>query len=47
MKLVVRRVAARAADAHQLNQIISSTPFDGFKFEPITEHQVGECCGSA
>lgn len=34
------RVVARAADAHRLNQAFSETPFDGFKFEPITEHQV-------
>ena len=34
------RVVARAADAHRLNQTFSETPFDGFKFNPITEHQV-------
>ena len=33
------RVVARAADAHRLNQAFSETPFDGFKFSPITEHQ--------
>ena len=31
---------ARAADAHRLNQAFSETPFDGLKFNPITEHQV-------
>ena len=35
-----RRTVARAADAHHLNQIMSTTPFDDFKFSPITEHQV-------
>ncbi len=34
------RVVARAADAHRLNQAFCETPFDNFKFEPITEHQV-------
>ncbi|CAK0784055.1 4-amino-5-hydroxymethyl-2-methylpyrimidine phosphate synthase [Coccomyxa viridis] len=36
----IPRVVARAADAHRLNQAFSETPFDGFKFSPITEHQV-------
>lgn len=36
----MRRIVARAADAHRLNQAFSETPFDNFKFEPITEHQV-------
>ena len=35
----VLRIVARAADAHRLNQAFSETPFDGFKFSPITEHQ--------
>ena len=34
------RIVARAADAHRLNQAFSETPFDGLKFNPITEHQV-------
>lgn len=40
------RVVARAADAHRLNQAFSETPFDGFKFEPITEHQVSRAMTS-
>ncbi|KAK9813318.1 hypothetical protein WJX72_012436 [[Myrmecia] bisecta] len=45
-RLVVRAQAGKAEHAHQLNQLISSTPFDGFKFAPVREANVNRAMTS-
>jgi thiamine thiazole synthase len=45
-RLIVRAQAGKAEQAHQLNQLIASTPFDGYKFAPIREATINRAMTS-